>query len=66
VPEAAQWAPHVSVAYASADGPAAPVAAALAGLQAATAILPALDLIRLGRDRHVYEWEAVESIPLGG
>ena len=31
-PEAAQWAPHVSVAYASANGPAAPVDAALAGL----------------------------------
>ena len=66
VPEAAQWSPHVSVAYANADGPAAPVDAALAGLQAATVTLAALDLIRLGRDRHVYEWEAIASIPLGG
>jgi hypothetical protein len=66
VPEAAQWSPHVSVAYANADGQAAPVDAALAGLQAATVTLAALDLIRLGRDRHVYEWEAVARIPLGG
>ena len=28
--------------------------------------LATLDLIRLGRDRHVYEWEAIESIALGG
>ena len=61
-----QWFPHVSVAYANADGPAAPVDAALAGLPAATVTLAALDLIRLGRDRHVYEWEAIASIPLGG
>jgi 2'-5' RNA ligase len=66
VPEALEWTPHVSVAYANAGGPAAPVDAALAGIQPAAAILPALDLIRLGRDRHVYEWETIESIPLVG
>jgi hypothetical protein len=54
------------VAYASADGPAAPVDAALAGIQPATVTLATLDLIRLGRDRHVYEWEAIASISLGG
>jgi 2'-5' RNA ligase len=66
VPEASEWTPHVSVAYANADGPAAPVDAALAGIQPATAILAALDLIRLGRDSHVYEWQTIVSIPLGG
>jgi hypothetical protein len=66
VPEAAQWFPHVSMAYANAEGPATPVDAALAGIQDATAVLPALDLIRLGRDRHVYEWETIDSIPLNG
>lgn len=66
VPEAPEWTPHVSVAYANADGPADPVDAALTGIQPATAILSALDLIRLGRDRHVYEWETIASIPLGG
>ncbi|HMD25308.1 MAG TPA: 2'-5' RNA ligase family protein [Streptosporangiaceae bacterium] len=65
VPEAAQWIPHVSVAYANADGPAAAVDAALTGIQTATAILPAIDLIRLGRDRHVYAWETIASIALG-
>ena len=47
----------------NADGPAALVDAALAGIQPATVILPAVDLIRLGRDRHVYEWETIASIP---
>ena len=64
--EAARWAPHVSVAYANDDGPAAPVDAALAGIHGATVTLAALDLIRLGRDRHLYEWEAIATIPLGG
>jgi len=65
VPEGPQWTPHVSVAYANADGPAAAVDAALTGIQTATAILPAIDLIRLGRDRHVYAWETIASIALG-
>jgi hypothetical protein len=66
VPEAAEWTPHVSVAYANADGPAAPVDAALGAGQAVTVTLGTVDLIRLGRDRHVYEWETIASIPLGG
>jgi hypothetical protein len=66
VPEAARWAPHISVAYANADGPAAPVDAALGGVKGATVTLATLDLILLGRDRHVYEWETIASIPLGG
>ena len=66
VPEAAQWAPHVSVAYANAGGPAAPVDAALAGMRGVTVTLGALDLILLGRDRYVYEWETIASVPLGG
>ena len=66
VPEAPEWTPHVSVAYANADGPADPVDAALTGIQPATAILSALDLIRLGRDRHVYEWETIASISSAG
>jgi len=66
VPETVRWNPHVSVAYANADGPAAPVDAALAGIRGVTATLAELDLILLGRDRHVYEWETIASIPLGG
>jgi hypothetical protein len=66
IPEAARWSPHVSVAYANADGPAASVDAALAGIEGATVTLAVLDLILLGRDRHVYEWETIDSIPLAG
>jgi 2'-5' RNA ligase len=64
VPEAARWAPHVSVAYASADGAGDQFEAALDGLRdVAEATVRAVDLIRLGRDRHVYEWEPVERFP---
>jgi hypothetical protein len=67
VPETAEWTPHVSVAYASADGGGARFEAALTGLDdVAEVTVSAVDLIRLGRDRHVYEWETVERFPLGG
>ena len=67
VPEAAEWTPHVSVAYASADGPGDRFEAALNGLgDVAGVTVRAVDLIRLGRDRHVYEWEPVERFQLGG
>jgi 2'-5' RNA ligase len=67
VPETAEWTPHVSVAYASADGGGERFEAALNGLDdVAEVTVPAVDLIRLGRDRHVYEWETVERFPLGG
>jgi hypothetical protein len=65
VPEATQWSAHVSVAYASADGPGEPIEAALSGLDdAAEVTIGAVDLIRLGRDRRVYEWETITSLPL--
>jgi hypothetical protein len=66
VPEAAQWSAHVSVAYASADGPGEPIEAALGGVSdVAEATIEAVDLIRLGRDNRVYEWETIASLPLG-
>jgi 2'-5' RNA ligase len=65
VPEAAEWRPHVSVAYASADGHGEQFEAALNGLDGiAEVTVKAVDLIRLGRDRHVYEWETIERFPL--
>jgi 2'-5' RNA ligase len=65
--EAAAWTPHVSVAYASADGPGDQFETALNGLDdVAEATLRAADLIKLGRDQHVYEWESLERFPLGG
>ena len=66
VPEAAEWAPHVSVAYANSDGPDNAINAALSDGRGKTATVRAVDLIRLGRDRNVYEWEIIETLPLGG
>jgi hypothetical protein len=67
VPEAAQWSPHVSVAYASADAPGEPYEAALTGFEhAAEVTIRAVDLIKLGRDRQLYEWETVTRFPLAG
>jgi 2'-5' RNA ligase superfamily len=65
VPEAAEWWPHVSLAYARADGSAAPVEAARDGFDAvATVEVTAIQLIRLGRDQRMYEWELLASVPL--
>jgi hypothetical protein len=67
VPEKAGWSAHVSVAYASVDGPGEPIEAALDGLtDVAAATIGAVDLIRLGRDRRLYEWETVASLPVSG
>jgi hypothetical protein len=66
VPESPEWTAHVSVAYANADGPGVPIKAVLEGMGGVGATVRAVDLIRLGRDQHVYEWETIASIPLGG
>lgn len=68
VPEKADgFTPHVSVAYSSGDGPAAPIAEALAGLEVptATARITSAELIVLHRDRQMYEWETFARAPLG-
>jgi len=65
VPEAVARSAHVSVAYASADGPGEPIEAALGGFaDTAEATIEAVDLIRLGRDHQLYEWETITSLPL--
>ena len=66
VPESPDWSAHVSVAYANANGPGAPIEAALQRMGGAETTVRAVDLIRLGRDNHLYEWEATASLPLGG
>jgi hypothetical protein len=67
VPEATEWSAHVSVAYASADGPGDPVEAALGGVSdGAEATIGAVDLIRLGRDHRLYERETIMTLPLSG
>ena len=66
VPGESDWWPHVSLAYASADGPAAPAEAALAGFTAAAAItVTEVQLILLGRDNHRYQWETQATVRLG-
>jgi 2'-5' RNA ligase len=60
------WAPHVSIAYGRADGAADAFEAALDDEHSVAALtVDAVTLIRLGRDRHVYEWETLATAPLG-
>lgn len=66
VPESQEWFPHLSFAYANADADGQPFDAAIEGLGPVAATVTAVELIRLGRDRHVYEWETIASLPLGG
>lgn len=68
VPEpAGGFTPHVSLAYSNIDGPSEPYAAALAGMRPRSAMvqLGAVQAISLVRDRHVYRWETVATMPLG-
>ena len=68
VPEnAAGFRPHVSVAYSSSDGPAAPILAAVAAASVppATARITSAELIVLHRDNFMYEWEPFAQVPLG-
>jgi hypothetical protein len=65
VPEGSDWHPHVSFAYANADADGAPYDAALDGLGPVAATVVTVELIRLGRDRRMYEWETMASLPLG-
>ena len=59
--------PHISIAYSSSDGPAAPVLAAIGSVPSApaTARITHADLILLNRDHRMYEWESVASVQLG-
>ncbi|KNB52928.1 2'-5' RNA ligase family protein [Streptomyces caatingaensis] len=68
VPEAADgFAPHVSIAYSSSEGPMRPVAEALDRIEAepARARIDSVELIVLNRDHHMYEWERFTTVPLG-
>lgn len=68
VPEKAEgFTPHVSVAYSAGNGPAAPIAQILAGLDPAPARahISSAELIVIHRDNHMYEWEPYAKVPLG-
>ncbi|MGV9309837.1 2'-5' RNA ligase family protein [Nonomuraea sp. NPDC004354] len=69
VPEPAEgFAAHVSIAYSNADGSVSPVSTALAAIEAPPAVarMRNAELIVLGRDRRMYEWETFATVPLGG
>jgi len=67
VPEGLEWTPHVSVAYSNVSGPADIYETALDGETNDVAVtLGVAQLIRLGRDRRVYEWDVIATLPLGG
>ncbi|MER7974660.1 2'-5' RNA ligase family protein [Streptomyces sp. NPDC096080] len=68
VPESAGgFRPHVSVAYSAGAGPSAPVVQALAGptFVQAQARITGAELIVLGRDDGMYEWESYAAVSLG-
>ncbi|MGW5683726.1 2'-5' RNA ligase family protein [Nonomuraea sp. NPDC003754] len=68
VPEPAEgFAAHVSIAYSNADGSAGPVSTALAAIDTPPAVarIGSAELIVLGRDRQMYEWETFATVPLG-
>jgi 2'-5' RNA ligase len=66
-PEPGRFVPHVSIAYASGDGPAPPVAEALRGTaaEAVTATFRTASLLVFRRDRHEYGWTSATSLPVG-
>ncbi|MFJ6130444.1 2'-5' RNA ligase family protein [Streptomyces griseoviridis] len=59
--------PHVSVAYSTGDGPAAPASRAIAAAPTTPALarITSAELIILGRDNGMYEWESYATLPLG-
>jgi 2'-5' RNA ligase len=60
---------HVSAAYSNAKADAAPIRAALDLAEPSTpaaATYTHVSLIRMHRDRRMYEWETVHTVPLGG
>lgn len=68
VPEKAEgFAPHVSLAYSNATGPAAPFAEALSAVEAdpVKVTINSAELIVIGRDAQMYTWEPYATVQLG-
>ncbi|EWS81021.1 2'-5' RNA ligase family protein [Brachybacterium phenoliresistens] len=66
--EAPPFRPHVSIAYSNAPADAAPIRAACEAAEPdepAPATYRSVSLIRMHRDRRMYEWETVAEVPLG-
>lgn len=67
VPEGTGLVPHVSLGYWHTGGPAAPLVDVLTATPEHTAemTISRVTLIDLNRDRRMYEWTEVASVPLG-
>ncbi|GGS10416.1 hypothetical protein GCM10010169_63880 [Micromonospora fulviviridis] len=63
-----RYRPHVSIAYLTADGPAAPYIRAIEATNPhpATVRVSHVDLIEMHRDRRMYEWKVVSRFLLKG
>jgi 2'-5' RNA ligase len=68
VPEGEDWTPHISMAYSHTTDAAAPYIDAISTVSPAPAELtiPAIQLIELNRDTHLYQWVTRADVPLGG
>lgn len=63
--ESDDWTPHVSVAYSNSNGPMGPYLKALdPPLEPVLVEIPDVQLIVLGRDSHLYEWQTRAIVPL--
>jgi 2'-5' RNA ligase superfamily len=63
--ESDEWTPHVSVAYSNADGPMALYQEALGqSTESVPVEISDVQLIILGRDTHLYQWQTRASIAL--
>lgn len=65
VGESDDWTPHVSVAYSNSDGPMEPYLKAIEQPLAPVSVeISNVQLIVLGRDTHLYEWQTRAVVPL--
>jgi 2'-5' RNA ligase len=66
-PGPSQFTPHVSAAYVNSDGPAEPIAEAIADLhpQRVTVTFPTISLLEFHRDRRMYEWTRATPLAIG-
>jgi 2'-5' RNA ligase len=66
-PERTKFTPHVSAAYINSDGPAEPIAEAIADRdpQPVTATFHTISLLEFHRDGRMYEWTRANPLPIG-
>jgi hypothetical protein len=62
-----EWTPHVSIAYSNTEGPAGPILAALRPRPVPrSVVIREVHLVAQVRDSHLYRWEQLTAVPLGG